>query len=159
MKPLNYIKVPASVMRVWGTTDEAMRLPDGNYAIFWATPRAFGYAWTDYPQMLKDTGGVVLTPTQVRLEQDGLLCTPVNTPALAKYLDKSEDVTEPENSETETEPATEPEPDNQTETEENTQNPEENTQTEPEPTEEPETVAEPEPDTEPDPTAEEGGGV
>lgn len=142
MKPLNYIKVPASVMRVWGTTDEAMRLPDGNYAIFWATPRAFGYSWEDYPQMLKDTGGVVLTPTQVRLEQDGLLCTPVNTPALARYLDETEDVSVPHDSDTDT--ATD---DNQTEIEESAQNPEENTQTEPGP----------EPDTEPE--AKEGGDV
>lgn len=139
MKPLNYIKVPAGVMRVWGTTDEAMRLPDGNYAIFWATPRAFGYAWADYPQMLRDTGGVVLTPTQVRLEQDGLLRTPVNTPALAKYLDTTGDTTGPENPDPDTGTDTEPEPgpdDTQTETGEDTQAPDESTQTGPDPTEE-----------------------
>lgn len=138
MKPLNYIKVSAKVAEVWGITGQYPLLPDGNYALFWGVPNAMGYAWTDYPQMFKDTGGKILTPAQVRMEQEGLLVTQLDEPQLAKFRDTD---AEPENPETET--------DSQTETGEDTQTPDESTQTEPE------SGQTPEPDTEP--IAEEGG--
>lgn len=85
MKARNYIKIPAKVAEAWGVEKEYPKLPDGNYVVYWSVPRAHGYGWADYPQMLKDTGGVVLTPTQVRLEQDGMSVTVLNAPGLAKY--------------------------------------------------------------------------
>lgn len=85
MKARNYIKIPAKVAEAWGVEKEYPKLPDGNYVVYWSVPRAHGYGWADYPQMLKDTGGVILTPTQVRLEQEGMSVTVLNAPGLAKY--------------------------------------------------------------------------
>ena len=85
MKARNYIKSPAKVAEAWGVEKEYPKLPDGNYVVSWSVPRAHGYGWADYPQMLKDTGGVILTPTQVRLEQEGMSVTVLNAPGLAKY--------------------------------------------------------------------------
>lgn len=85
MKARNYIKIPARVAEAWGVEKEYPKLPDGNYVVYWSVPRAHGYGWADYPQMLKDTGGVILTPTQVRLEQEGMSVTVLNAPGLAKY--------------------------------------------------------------------------
>lgn len=92
MKPLNYIKVPAKVAEEWGVTREYPRLPDGNYALYWGVPNARGYAWTDYPQMFRDTGAKILTPAQVRLEQEGLQCTALDEPEDPRYR---EDATTP----------------------------------------------------------------
>lgn len=101
MKARNYIKIPAKVAEAWGVEKEYPKLPDGNYVVYWSVPRAHGYGWADYPQMLKDTGGVILTPTQVRLEQEGMSVTVLNAPGLAKYRTEETEAEAPaEDSET-----------------------------------------------------------
>lgn len=109
MKPLDYIKIPAKVAEIWGVTNEYPRLPDGNYVIYWGVPRSHGYAWSDYPQMLKDVGGMILTPDQVRQEQQGLLRIDLPEPQMAIYRDgvAPDDNQDNQDTETETETATE----------------------------------------------------
>lgn len=89
MKALNYIKVSPKVAEVWGVKNEYSQLPDGSYLLYWGVPRAQGYDWSDYPQMLKDTGAVILTPQQAKMEQEGLLCITLNEPKMEKYRSDS----------------------------------------------------------------------
>lgn len=66
----NYIKTNKKVVKELGLTMR-LQLPDGNYALYYDDFLRFGCGYSDYPSLLEETGSIMLSPAQVRAEQQG----------------------------------------------------------------------------------------
>lgn len=81
----NYIKVRPNVAAALGLDGSRVRFPDGCYNLYWHDLRKLG-GWGDYPRLIEEVGGRVMTPSEVYAEQAGGLPSPLPTPTDPRWL-------------------------------------------------------------------------